>query len=303
MKKNFFNYMLILLLLLAAGCSGQVFKTLVDAGADSVGPTVVSVTSTAIDSIRVEYSEDVDPATAVDLSNYDVPGLALYDAAATANPRVIRLTTDYQYFMLYDITISSAVEDLNDNPMESDFSGSFQGAVEEPRIANVNAVKVDQVVVEFSEDVTGPVSDTASYKLYPSLAISSVDFPYGPGPDSIFARLNLSDEMQDTNYTLEITGAIQDLAGYDMHPLYSEQSFAGDARPRVAMISSASTTSIRLKFTEEVDPATVVLGSATYTITQVTGGAGAGELSGGHQRSSGSQRERGRCWDIGILFR
>ena len=272
MKKNFFNYIIILLMLFAAGCSGQVFKTLVDSGADSEGPTVVSVTSTAIDSIRVEYSEDVDPATAADLSNYDVPGLALFEATATANPRVIRLTTDYQFFMLYDITTSSAVMDLNDNPMESEYSGSFQGAVEEPRIANVKAVKVNQVLVEFSEEVTGPVGDAASYDLYPSLTITSVTFPYGGDPT--FALLNLSDEMQDTNYTLEISGAIQDLAVYDMHPLYSEQSFAGDARPRVSMINSASINSIRLKYTEEVDQTTAEV-PGNYTITQVTG-AGAG---------------------------
>ena len=272
MKKNFFNYIIILLMLFAAGCSGQVFKTLVEGGADSIGPTVVSVTSTAIDSIRVEYSEDVDPATAADLSKYDIPGLALFEAAVTANPQVIRLTTDYQYFMLYDITISSAVMDLKENPMASDYSGSFQGAVEEPRIANVNAVKINQVLVEFSEEVTGPVDDAASYVLYPSLTIPSVNFPYGGDPT--FALLNLSEEMQDTNYTLEITGAIQDLAGYDMHPLYTEQSFAGDARPRVSSINSASINTIRLKYTEEIDQTTAeVLGN--YTITQVTG-AGAG---------------------------
>jgi hypothetical protein len=272
MKKTFLNYIFVGILLFSAGCSGQVFKTLVEGGADSVGPTVASVTSTAIDSIRVEYSEDVDPATAADLSAYDVPGLALFTAEATSNPRVIRLTTDYQYFMLYDITIFSTVTDVNDNPMESDYSGSFQGAVEEPRIANVNAVKVNQVLVEFSEAVTGPVGDTASYQLYPSLTVSSVDFPYGGDPT--FAMLDLSEEMQDTNYTLDITGAVQDLSGYDMHPLYSGQSFPGDARPKVSAINSASITSIRLKYTEEVDQTTAEV-TGNYTITQITG-AGAG---------------------------
>jgi hypothetical protein len=270
MKKTLLNSILVGILLFSAGCSGQVFKTLVEGGADSVGPTVVSVTSTAIDSIRVEFSEDVDPATAADLGNYDVPGLALFNAEATSNPRVIRLTTDYQYFVLYDITVSSSVTDLNDNPMESDYSGSFQGAVEEPRIANVNAVKVDQVLVEFSEAVTGPAGDAPSYELYPSLTISSVSFPYGVDPT--FALLNLGEEMQDTSYTLEITGAIQDLAGYDMHPLYSEQSFPGDARPKVSTINSSSITSIRLKYTEEVDQTTAEV-PGNYTITQLTGGS------------------------------
>jgi hypothetical protein len=271
MKKNILNYILMILLLFAAGCSGQVFKTLVEGGADTVGPTVVSVTSTAIDSIRVEFSEEVDPATAGDVGNYDIPGLATFDAATTTNARVIRLSTDYQYFTIYDIIVSANVLDLNDNPMEADYNGTFQGAVEEPRIANVDAIKTDQVLLEFSEQVSGPAGDTASYVIYPSLTISSVTFPYG---DATFALLDLSNEMQDTNYTLEITGAIQDLAGYDMHPLYSEQSFPGDARPRVSTINSASVNSIRLKYTEEVDQTSAEI-PGSYTITQITG-AGAG---------------------------
>jgi hypothetical protein len=251
--KKYTLVFVIAVMLFSAGCNGVVFKTLIDGMGDNIPPTVVSVISTAYNQIRVEYSEDIDPATGTSTSNYQVTGLSITNAALTSNPKVVRLTTDTQLHQTYNIVIKQPIQDLNENQMESQYSGTFQGAVEEPRIVNVTGVKVNQVLVEFSEAVEDNAAADlpASYEIHPVLTVTAVDFPYSG--DSTFALLTLGSEMQDTNFTLEIVGDIQDLASYSMHPLYKERSFGGDSRPRIERISSTAADVIMIQFSEDVN--------------------------------------------------
>jgi len=188
-EKKYVKFFILFILLFAVGCNGIVFKTLVDNSSDSTPPSVVSVYSTAIDSVRVEFSEDIDTTEGSNASNYTINGLNIFSAAVTANPKVVRLTTDPQFYQLYDITISTNITDLKGNKMASTYNGTFQGAVEEPRIANITTTSVTGVLVEFSEEVNITADDPASYLLSPSLSISDVDFPYGGDPT--FALLTI----------------------------------------------------------------------------------------------------------------
>ncbi len=260
-------FITILTLLLIVSCGGSSSKKLVDEDAgDTAPPTVVSVISIAVDKVRVEFSEDVDSVTGYDTANYTITGLVITDAAGTSNAKVVQLTTDYQLYTNYNIEVAVNIQDLNENQMETAYTGIFQGAVEEPRIVNVTTISVTGVLVEFSEAVDATADIIASYSVSPSMTISDVVFPYGG--DSTFAELTLGEEMADTSYTLEVVGDVQDAGGYSIHPLYKTLSFQGDARPKVAMINSGSITTIRVKFTEDVEQ-TSAEASGNYTVTQV----------------------------------
>ncbi|MCK5569151.1 MAG: hypothetical protein KAJ15_05500, partial [Spirochaetes bacterium] len=271
-------WIIILTLLLIVNCGGSAFKILVEeslveeglveeSAGDTTPPEVVSVISIAIDKMRIEYSEEVDSVTASDTVNYTITGLVITDAEVTSNAKVVQLTTDYQLYTTYNIEVSVNIQDLNENQMEAAYTGVFQGAVEEPRIVNVTTTSVTGVLVEFSEAVDATADIIASYSISPSMTISDVVFPYGG--DSTFAELTLGEEMVDTSYTVEIVGDVQDAGGYSIHPLYKTLSFQGDARPKVAMINSGSKSSIRIKFTEDVDGASAET-PGNYTVTNIT---------------------------------
>lgn len=244
------------------GCKGKVFKTLLeDTGGDKTPPSVVSVMSTSYTGIRIEYSEAVDPTTGEEITNYVIPGLLVMTAAVDpGNPKVVRLTTFAQVRQLYDIFISD-IEDQNGNRMPVSYTGTFQGAENNPRLVNVTATKVNEIQVEFSEDVD---VSAATYTINPSLTVNTTSYL------SPIVTITVDEEMLDTSYTLSVGGVVQDLEGYDLHPLYSEASFQGDARPSIAGINSTSTTTIRVKFTEDVEE-TGAETAANYTITDMGG--------------------------------
>jgi hypothetical protein len=228
-------------------CKGDVFKTLIDdGGGDRTPPDVISVMSTAMDKVRVEFSEDVDGVSATETTNYTILGLNVIDAEISANPKVVVLTTDVQLNETYYIAIDN-VEDMSGNSMAL-CNKEFLGAENEPRILSVTAIKVNQIRIMFSEDVD---VGSATYTINPSLTYTSTGSAIYSNP-YVTITLDTGVEMQSTNYTVEVDG-VQDLEGYALHPRYSSMSFAGDARPRIAMINSTSTTSIRIQFTEDVE--------------------------------------------------
>jgi len=163
-----------------------------------------------VDKVRVEFSEDIDPATGIDINNFTITGLTISGASFNTNPKVVRLTTDIQLHIQYNIEISAIIKDLNGNQIASTYSGNFQGAVEEPRLENTMGVKVDQVLVEFSEDVDSTAGETASYAIYPGITISAVTFPYNG--DSSFALLQLGGNPNlDDTLTISVPNSITGL--------------------------------------------------------------------------------------------
>lgn len=238
-------------------CTGDVFKTLTEDGnRDKTPPEVLSVMSTALDKVRVEFSEDVDGVSATEVTNYTILGINVTDAEIQANPKVVVLTTNVQLNEDYDIAIEN-VEDLSENSMAL-YSGVFLGAQNEPRIVGVTAIKVNQIRIEFSEDVD---VSSATYTFSPALTING-----SPTYSNPYVTIIINEEMQDTHYTVEIDN-VQDLEAYALHPRYNSMSFDGDARPRVAGINSTSMTTIRIKFTEEVD-ATTAGNTSNYSIAE-----------------------------------
>jgi len=262
MKRNSsINIFIILLILSAAsgiGCKGRVFKTLLDPAGDTTPPEVVSVMSTSYEQVRIEFTEEIDSATGTDPLNYAIDELLVLDAAVdSGNPKVVRLTTTPQLSQDYTLTVT-IVEDQNGNAIAEPFNGIFPGAVNEPRIAGITASKVNEIQVEFSEDVD---LSSAVYTINPELTVNTTDYT------SPILTITILEEMLDTNYTFSVSG-VEDLEGYSLHPLYSSLSFEGDARPGIAAINSTSTTSIRVKFTEGVSQATADV-EGNYTIEKL----------------------------------
>jgi hypothetical protein len=90
------------------------------ANGDTVAPIILQVASPKHTQVRVTFSEAVVMTTAsngaLNLSNYDIPGLTITAATATTAQQVVLTTSTQTPNLLYTLTVTN-VEDLQGNPI------------------------------------------------------------------------------------------------------------------------------------------------------------------------------------------
>jgi hypothetical protein len=257
------RYLIAFILLFALGCGGGM-KTSDRGGPDTTPPDVVSVSSTGLFEVRVEFSEEVEATSAGNEANYDIPGLDIDSIVIDSSSKVAWLTcVTPQSYITYNVTISG-IEDKNANIMGTPYQGTFEGSQDAPRVVNATTLSSAKVRVEFSEAVEEfTAQDISSYTFSPELGITSATRDPETLGDNHIVDVTLSEDMENTNYTVEVVN-VTDLDFNDMDPYYNHASFSGDGRPKIERVNSTATDEIMIQFTEDVNIAEVDVSDAVY---------------------------------------
>jgi hypothetical protein len=251
-EKNISKYFILFILLFAVGCNGVVFKTFKENSSDNTPPRVASVSSTGLYEVRVEFSEEVDDSTATNTAHYEINGLTVVTGVLDSGSKVVRLTTSFQSYITYEITVSG-IEDKKGNEMQTDYQGTFVGSQDAPRIVTVSTASTDRVRITFSESVEQTSAENSlNYTISPSIGFASVTRDPDTSSQYDLVEILLSEDMENTNYTIKIEN-VTDLAGNNMDPYYDQQSFLGDARPKIIRITSTASDEILIQFSEVVN--------------------------------------------------
>jgi len=246
------RYLVAFSLLFALGCGGGM-KTSGPGAPDTTPPSVVSVSSTGLFEVRVEFSESVDETSAENTANYDIPGLDIDSIVIDSSYKVAWLTCSTpQSYITYTITISG-IEDQNANIMGTSYEGTFEGSEDAPRVVSAITPSSTKVRVEFSEPVEEiSAEDILNYSFSPELGITSAERDPEMLGDEHIVDIVLSEDMENTNYTVEV-GSVTDIDFNDMDPSYNHASFSGDGRPKIERVNSTAINAIMIQFTENVD--------------------------------------------------
>ncbi len=212
---------------------------------------MISVISTGIFEVRIEFSEEIDGITATDGTNYQISGITVSGAILDPSAKVVRLNTLAQYYINYDITVSAEIKDRNNNKMIADYNGTFLGAADAPRVFAAVPQGTNTIRIEFSEAMDpGSAGTAGNYSLSPLITVDSATHDPG-GAGAQYVDLSLAEDTLEISYTITVTG-VTDVNKNIINPIYDEAGFTGDIRPTVISVSSTGSTTVRVGFSEEV---------------------------------------------------
>ncbi|HEU4964769.1 MAG TPA: S-layer homology domain-containing protein [Bacilli bacterium] len=237
---------------------------------DTEEPTISVAYAGTNTSVYVEFSEDVDNATAEDIENYSIEGLTIVKAEQQDDKNIVKLTTSEQVEgNVYTLEIAN-VEDVVGNVLDTDgdefvFGGRAKDTVK-PHVDLATSTSNTQVQVTFNEQVD-PTSALKPYNYYLG---SELGYPTRVTKvnDTTYA---LTTKSQDAKvYTLSVNG-VTDLSGNVVDADYDEVTFGGYAAanetvaPHVVSAVAKNNNTVVVSFNEKIEEATIVPANFTFT--------------------------------------
>jgi hypothetical protein len=273
---------------------------------DTTRPTVLSVlplnnaTSVAVNStVQVKFSEAMDPATIngttvtlrVTSPSAAVPATVTYDAPT--NTAILTPTSNLAQAKNYTVTVTTGVKDLAGNALLNQFTSTFTTFVPDavaPTVVGVvptnNATGVATsatVQVTFSEaiDQATLTSATVVLKNTATTAVVASTLSYDVGTNKVTITPT-GPLANGTNYTLNVTTGVKDLAGNAMaaqfNSAFTTVLVADNTAPTIVSrtpgngaTSIAVGTNVSVIFSEPMQPATIT--TTNITLTPTGGGA------------------------------
>lgn len=236
---------------------------------DATPPEIAAAGALSNTLLEIEYSEEMDPVTAEDVSNYEVfekadtaNVFAVTDAALQGDARRVHLTLGepIEEGVTYTVRVSN-VRDLAENEI---VPGSTVDVVipdtTPPGLVAVTVLNATTCDVEFTERVDeGTAEDPANYWLF-ATADPADSIPVAGAErleDEKTVRLSLGLPLTfGISYTLQVY-AVCDISGNPIPPGSEIVFTAEDTYPPEIMSVGASAHSIvEVEFSEEVEPVT-----------------------------------------------
>jgi chitodextrinase len=152
---------------------------------DSTPPMLLGAAATDASHVLVDFSENLDPATASDPANFTIAGLSVSNAALLTGNRSVELTTSAMTELQNYTLVVNNVEDTGSNVIAANSQTSF--------------TYVNQVTIAFQDDV----DPNSGY----------------PGTDDAYIRQASPDTAHGTETTIQIDGDEPSGGGLDMHGL------------------------------------------------------------------------------------
>jgi hypothetical protein len=197
------------------------------------GPFVVeNVIRDSSTSVTINFSKDVDAASAGIMANYSIsPTLGI--SSATVSGKMVSLVTDAQTDdILYTVTVSSSVLDSEGNTiLPTNNSGTF-GIITFPQLISATRQANRIVDLVFSENVN---ISGAAFSISDGLALST---PFPSLIDSRTVRIVTDYQTEGIVYT--VTASITDVSGNAIDPAHNMAIFTGNASPWVSNVEIAT---------------------------------------------------------------
>ena len=212
---------------------------------DTTVPTILSAVLVDGDTVEVRFSEPVDQVLSETVGNYTIEDNDSNLVSATAASRqadTSMVWVDISGIFskgLYNITVSTNVEDLNNNQLEGPPNNTVSFAGQATYISNTVATSNIDVRVYFSDEVEQASAETAGNYSIPGLTVT------GATRDLVdFSIVDLTTSPQeDINYTLTVTVVIDQ----------DSRQFGGDVEPYIQSVCSYSNTEVFVYFSEAVE--------------------------------------------------
>jgi hypothetical protein len=197
---------------------------------DTTKPRMYSAYPIKSYKIQVNFSENVDEATAEDLANYELTGFTIIEAVRQSQQGVVYLTTlEQMNGALCTLKIKN-IKDLEGNEIESTYTSyNFYATpidTSKPGVLSASSISNTTVKVVFSEpisDETGNIESAYYFGInigYPTKVIKDTSVTDG----SVWILTTLPQE--NILYTLDVTG-VQDLTGNVLNEDLDTASFMG----------------------------------------------------------------------------
>lgn len=232
--------------------------------ADTVKPSVSSVSANPNGTVNVSYSEPMDPWSIGRKEAYSFPGLDVTRVIVADDGKSALLTTSAQTAgVRYNVTFGAGIADLSGNELQLRSSLGFTGVVDKtkPQFQAVSSVDGTHLKAIFSEELDEASAETAAnYQLTGGLTVTLAEL----SGDRKSVVLTVSPKQAATSYTLT-ADQVKDMSGNAIDK--TQRVFYGNVdsvAPTVTLQSSLN-GDIKLKFSEKMARSTVeTLGN--YTI-------------------------------------
>ncbi len=177
---------------------------------DTIAPEVVGISSLSCSEIQIVFSEDMNPSSVQDVSNYNIKGLPILLAVQdTESPNIVNLITESQDQQTYQLIISN-VSDAAGTILENAVTLNIQTNCSDdpcPVVEQVNPIHNSLLSIQFSEIVDSTTAlDENNYSI-PGLTITDVISSSNPFFVNVYTSAQLA-----IPYQIEF-GAIQDTTG------------------------------------------------------------------------------------------
>ncbi len=189
--------------------------------------------SVAINSVVVvRFNEDIDDATVttttftlVDADDNSVAGSVEVDS--TNHIAVFTPTENLDVSTAYTATVTTGIEDSDENNLEADFGWTFTTGVDldvvaltldstTPEDADANVDRGDSITVTFSESAN-PITLTTSALTIIDEDSNVVDYDLSYDVDTETVTLNPNADLDsNADYTVTVTTDVEDLAGNNL---------------------------------------------------------------------------------------
>lgn len=224
---------------------------------DAIPPVINSVVSNSLNSIRITFDENIDPASIATLTQYSLDGGVGNPNLATigTNPDELILTFSSNLTFGQNYTLSlSGVSDNFGNSISpaTNFPFTFQD-IFPPEITGIEVIAPNSIIVSFSEALNNTVAEvTTNYEEQDNNTNPSVA-SYNPTNSSVLLVFGDNFDENQT-ITLAIQNIQDNLGNAIATPLTID--FEYDTRnPRVETngVTAISATQVRVVFSEEIE--------------------------------------------------
>ncbi|MCT4545123.1 MAG: S-layer homology domain-containing protein [Vallitalea sp.] len=245
---------------------------------DTAKPELSSAVGLTNTSVKLIFNEDVDKATAENITNYSIEGLTISKAERqTAKNEVVLTTSTHNAGAIHKVVVTN-VTDLVGNVINSDKDEFlFAGLPEDktkPTVVSAMSIDSTSVKVTFSEPME-EVSAKTAYKYYFG---SELGYPTKVVKDTTTTDgtvwvLTTGTQLAKI-YTVDVTG-INDLSGNVLDEDNDTAEFAGTGSadgvaPKVSSAVATNNNTVVVTFNETLDTNSIDLADFTFTVQSGT---------------------------------
>ncbi|MCK4644505.1 lamin tail domain-containing protein [bacterium] len=209
---------------------------------------VTGVDATDANTIVIDFSVDVDPATGADTANYGISPLLAVSAAVVSGSQVTLTVEDLAYNTDYTVTVAGVLSATDLNPINSANSGVAR--IDGTRITfdSITVLGIDSILLSFSGNVGALAADPANYDITPvGLTIAGV-VPSGSGVTMYFT----GDIPRSITYT--VTANINDAVGVDIDGANDAQTFQDAVNyPKITKAEMIDEQTIKIYFNKAMN--------------------------------------------------
>ena len=227
---------------------------------DVTPPKIYAVIATNATELYLTYTENVDKATAENISNYQINnGISISSVVLESNQKSVTIITSPHQEGSYEIVVNS-VKDLDQNVIEANSKSGYQYQPEDttpPTVVDMQILDGTHVDIIFSEPIKKSTAEnTGNYNIDQNVSVLQAILDQ----NNYTVHLVTSQHQSGVNYTLTINNILDSSPQQNkivqntikQYTYYEEDNIS----PSIYSVNIKTEILVELVFSEDVDKAT-----------------------------------------------